>query len=222
MNITSSLVAELREKAYRDAYVASQIRVGLPFQIRALRQQKGWTQGDLAAHAGMSQPRIAEIEKPGERKFNLETLLRIAAAFDVGLTVNFVPITELINREDRFDPDTFSVPTFAEELAAAERRAATRAELKKFEQRVNRLIGRQNRQSLDARRYRLVESPSGQASLGFSATRDLRLVRGAEREITDRLQKHLEETSAGGVGRVANPPPASTDYQQPVAAVGGR
>jgi transcriptional regulator with XRE-family HTH domain len=120
VNIHSSLIAELRDKSYRDAYVASRIKIGLPFQARALRKSRGWTQEQLAEHAQMSQPRIAEIEKASERRFNLETLLRIASAFDVGLEVNFVPISEIVDDEDAFDPDNFSIPAFTQELSAAE------------------------------------------------------------------------------------------------------
>jgi transcriptional regulator with XRE-family HTH domain len=121
MNTNSRLIAELRDKTYRDAYVAAQIEIGLPFQARALRQAREWTQEQLAELAGMSQPRIAEIERPGKRKFNLDTLLRIASALDVGLEVRFVPLTTIIDHAESFDPDSFSIPTFAEELEEAER-----------------------------------------------------------------------------------------------------
>src|ERR1700680_1463571 len=73
---TGRLLSELSDKTYRDAYVAAQIRIGLPFQIKALRTARDWSQGDLAHRAGMAQPRISEIEKPGERSLNIETLLR--------------------------------------------------------------------------------------------------------------------------------------------------
>jgi transcriptional regulator with XRE-family HTH domain len=120
VNIYSSLIAELRDKEYRDSYVASQIRIGLPFQVRALRLSKQLTQGELAERAEMTQPRIAEIEKAGKRSFNLETLLRIASALDVGLEVRFVPISEIIDHDESFDPDNFSIPTFEQELRRAE------------------------------------------------------------------------------------------------------
>jgi transcriptional regulator with XRE-family HTH domain len=109
----------MKQKQYRDGYVAAQIALGLPSKIRALRLERKWTQGDLARLAKMAQPRISEIETPGERKLNLETLRRIASAFDVGLEVNFVPFGELINRSEGFDPDSFSVQGFEPEVAEA-------------------------------------------------------------------------------------------------------
>lgn len=87
----------------------------------------------------MSQPRIAEIEKPSKRRFNLETLLRIASAFDVGLEVNFVPISEIVRKDNAFDPNDFSIETFEEELARAEKDeqdVAADALLKEFHQRL--------------------------------------------------------------------------------------
>lgn len=109
-------IARLKNKQYREAFVGSQISVGLPFQIRALREQNGWKQSHLAQKAGMLQPRISAMESPGGAKFNLETLRRLAAAFDVALVVRFVPFSELVNWSEAFEPDKFSVPTFQQEL----------------------------------------------------------------------------------------------------------
>jgi transcriptional regulator with XRE-family HTH domain len=120
MNISSSLIAEMREKAYRDAYVASQIRMTLPLQIRELRKRREWTQPQLAEYAGMAQPRISELEKPGERRLTIETLLRLAAAFDVGLQVRFVPFGQLMDWSEGLDIDNFAVQPFEAEVADAE------------------------------------------------------------------------------------------------------
>jgi transcriptional regulator with XRE-family HTH domain len=116
LNTNSSLVNELREKQYRDAYVASQIRVSLPFQIRALRENRPMTQPELGKLAGMTQPRISEIERPGERRLNVDTLLRLASALDVALQIRFVPFSELIDWADDLDIDSYRVPSFGEEL----------------------------------------------------------------------------------------------------------
>lgn len=117
MNINSSLVNELMQKDYRNAYVASQIRIGLPFQIRALRTQRGWNQEEFARHIGMSQPRVSEMERPGERRLTIETLLRIAAALDIGLQIRFISFGDLVEWAEDFSPDNFRVPSFEKDPA---------------------------------------------------------------------------------------------------------
>lgn len=121
MNTKSSLVRELKDKEYRDSYVASQIRIGLPMQCRALRESREWTQPRLAQLSGMSQPRISEIERPGERRLNIETLLRLASAFDVALQVRFVPFSRLVDDDEDIDLNRFYVKPFDEDLASIER-----------------------------------------------------------------------------------------------------
>jgi transcriptional regulator with XRE-family HTH domain len=113
---SSYLLSELSDKTYRDSYVAAQIRIGLPFQVKALRTARNWSQGELAERARMAQPRISEIERPGERNLNIDTLLRLASAFDCALSVSFVPFSELVTSAESFDPGTFNVPTFQQEL----------------------------------------------------------------------------------------------------------
>src|SRR5438132_949996 len=90
-------------------------------QCRALRESREWTQPQLAEAAGMSQPRISEMERPGERKPNLETLLRLASAFDVALQVRFVPFSELVDDDDSIHFDTFHVAPFEEDMQRLEK-----------------------------------------------------------------------------------------------------
>jgi transcriptional regulator with XRE-family HTH domain len=59
-------------------------------QIARLREQRGLSQTQLAARAGMSAPKISVLEcSPKDAK--LSTLLRIARAMGLGLKVEFVP-----------------------------------------------------------------------------------------------------------------------------------
>lgn len=122
MNIHSLLINEMKDKTYRDAYVVSQIRTALPFQLRALRTSRKWSQEYLAEKAGMAQPRISDLEQPTGRMPNLDTLCRIASACDVAFEVRFVPFSELIDRSEHFDPEHFRVPTFDQEIKEAEER----------------------------------------------------------------------------------------------------
>lgn len=109
-----------KSKQHRAAYVASQINIGVPFQIRALRKQRKWDQKTLAEEAGMAQPRISAMENAGYGSFTLDTLKRLASAFDVALIVRFSPFSELIRWSDKFSPDDFAVPSFEEELEQVE------------------------------------------------------------------------------------------------------
>src|ERR1035437_4787521 len=112
VNTTSKTWEKLKKgKAYRDAVVTSQINVGIPFQIRALRKQQEMDQKDLAAIAVMAQPRISAMESPGYGSFTSDTLKRLAAAFDVALIVRFAPYSELVRQSTNFNQDDFEAHT---------------------------------------------------------------------------------------------------------------
>lgn len=51
-------------------------------RVRALRQAKGWTQEELAAHAGMHPTYVGGIER-GERNVGLDNIHRLAKALGV-------------------------------------------------------------------------------------------------------------------------------------------
>lgn len=68
------------------------------------------TQKKLATEAEMAQPRISAMERPGTKQsLNLQTLVRVAAAFRVGLVVKFIPFSEMLKWENRFSQDYFDV-----------------------------------------------------------------------------------------------------------------
>jgi transcriptional regulator with XRE-family HTH domain len=115
MRAIAKLIEKLQNKDYRDAFISSQININLPFQIRALREKREWTQGKLAKRARMLQPRISAMETPGKGNLKLETLQRIASAFDVGLIVRFIPFSEMVAWVEGFSPDSFKVPSFEED-----------------------------------------------------------------------------------------------------------
>jgi len=63
------------------------------FQIRALRQDRGWSLAELARRAGTSAPTLHRYESGWER-FELATLRRLASALGVQLNVSLVPIAK--------------------------------------------------------------------------------------------------------------------------------
>jgi transcriptional regulator with XRE-family HTH domain len=122
---TSELWNKLNDTEYRKAFVASQINIGIPFQIRALMKTRGWTQEKLADKTGMRQPSISGLMTPGKTSPNIKTLQRLAEAFDCGLAVRFVPFSELAEWSDKFDPETFYVPEFGNDSEHQEKEVAT-------------------------------------------------------------------------------------------------
>jgi transcriptional regulator with XRE-family HTH domain len=110
MSEKSQLISRLKgSAASRSSYIRAKINVLIPAQLRALRLKRSWTQDELAREADMKQSRVSAIERPGAVNFNMETLIRLAAAHKVGLVVKFVPFSELLRWENRFNQDSFDV-----------------------------------------------------------------------------------------------------------------
>jgi transcriptional regulator with XRE-family HTH domain len=85
-----------RGKAARERFVASTLDKNLATQIRAIRDRQGLSQERLAELAGgMNQNAISRLESPTYGKPTITTLKRLAAAFDVGLVVRFVPFSQI-------------------------------------------------------------------------------------------------------------------------------
>jgi len=103
---------ELKIKEYRDAFVSELIDTGVPFQIRALRKQRPWTQKEFSEKVGMAQERISVLEDPNYAKLTLKTLKRLASALDIGLLVKFVPISDLVKWELALSPDSLKALSY--------------------------------------------------------------------------------------------------------------
>lgn len=126
------LTDELKDREFRREYVAEHVRTGLAHQIRAMREAQepnAWTQAELAQRLGTSQSNVARLEDPDYGKFTLSTLLSLADAFDVWLSVEFVPFSEGLRRTEDRSPAALAAPAFEQELASESlvRRQAVRS-----------------------------------------------------------------------------------------------
>jgi transcriptional regulator with XRE-family HTH domain len=74
-------------------------------------------QHDLAVAADMQQSRISMFETPGAANLTLETLAKLAAAFKVGLIVDFVPFSEMLRWENGYSQDAFDVTRIDDDTA---------------------------------------------------------------------------------------------------------
>jgi transcriptional regulator with XRE-family HTH domain len=119
-NILSSFkkLQKLKVKQYRDAHVRERIRIGIPYQIRALREQDGrnWTQAELGKRVGKPQNVISRLEDPNYGKLSIQTLLEVAAAFDVALLIKFVSYSRLIGEFEDVSQKALEVQSFEEDM----------------------------------------------------------------------------------------------------------
>ena len=117
MSERSHLIARLSEsRDSRASYIRAKVNVLVPAQLHALRLKIQKTQKELAGISGMKQSRISAMEQPGAVNFNLETLVRMAATFKVGLKVEFVSFAEMLRWENEFNQDNFNVAPIKRDL----------------------------------------------------------------------------------------------------------
>jgi transcriptional regulator with XRE-family HTH domain len=118
MSVTSKqkLLAKLRIKSYRDAYVAEHVKTSVPIQLRILRDQHDLTQAELARRARTTQTVISRIEDPDYGNLSLNSLLKIAAGLDVALLVKFVPFSRLLEEFKDVSPEAVAAESFDKEI----------------------------------------------------------------------------------------------------------
>lgn len=116
--ISKKLIEKLGRKAYRAAYVGEHVRRGIAAQIRAMRDQRGWNQGRLSVELGKPQSVVSRLEDPSYGKVTVQTLLEVAATFDVALQVRFVPFSKFLQQTRDVSTRSMQVVSFTDDFSA--------------------------------------------------------------------------------------------------------
>lgn len=119
-DITKELRESFKDKEYAQAYAEDYLNAAIATQIKVLREDRGMTQAQLAELAGMKQSRISLMEDVNYGSWNIKTLMRLAAAFDVTLSVGFESFGKLIADVTNFSRETLHRPSREEELSRVE------------------------------------------------------------------------------------------------------
>jgi ribosome-binding protein aMBF1 (putative translation factor) len=80
----------MSEPGAAEAYEAARLAFELGATVRELREQRGWTQAQLAEASAMTQPAVARFEAGGTVP-TIPVLERLAHALGAELVVRFVP-----------------------------------------------------------------------------------------------------------------------------------
>lgn len=118
-SISKKLIEKLGRKAYRAAYVGEHVRRGIAAQIRAMRDQRGWNQGKLSKELGKPQSVVSRLEDPSYGKVTVQTLLEVAATFDVALQIRFVPFSSFLQQTRDVSTGAMQVVSFGDDIFAA-------------------------------------------------------------------------------------------------------
>jgi transcriptional regulator with XRE-family HTH domain len=92
--------------------VRARINIGIPHQIRALREQRGWSQSELGRRTKKPPNVINRLENPESGLNTIRTCLELASAFDVALIVKFVSFSRFLNEFQDVSPQQMEVPSF--------------------------------------------------------------------------------------------------------------
>jgi hypothetical protein len=115
-NIGRKLLEKLQRPTYRHSYLAEHVRRGIAYQIRALRDQREWSQGKFSKLLDKPQSVVCRLEDPGYGKVTVQTLLEIANVYDVALEVRFVPYSSFLQRTRDVSTTSMRVAEFRDDL----------------------------------------------------------------------------------------------------------
>jgi len=110
------LTTKFKNREFREAFVQQNVFSSIAHQIQINRLERNWSQKDLAERLGTSQSAISRYEDSSYGKYSLDTLFRIASAFDIGIQIRFVSWTKVVGDAEAWDPSEDYIQPFDMEV----------------------------------------------------------------------------------------------------------
>ena len=110
--LVDKLRPEFQDEEYRHAYAEECLNTMIATQIKVLREQREMTQSTLASCAEMLQPRLSVMESADYSSWSVNTLKRLARAFDLALSVKFEAFSDVVLDFEEMSRDSLSRPSF--------------------------------------------------------------------------------------------------------------
>lgn len=114
-NLREDFIFNRDHPEYRHAYAEESLDLSVGTQIKVLREQRDWRQEDLAHEAQIQQPMVSRYENVNYSNWSINTLKKLARAFDVWLDVRFRSFGELVTTTEDFSRESLQVPKFADD-----------------------------------------------------------------------------------------------------------
>lgn len=121
-DLVNKVKKAFKSKEYRHAYADEFLDVSIATQIKILRQQRKWGQKHLAKLVGMEQPRISVMENVNYSSWSINTLRKLAKAFDLTLRVSFESFGDRIKEIEQFNRKALERPSFKDDPVFATRK----------------------------------------------------------------------------------------------------
>jgi transcriptional regulator with XRE-family HTH domain len=114
-NLLKKLKKAFNNEDYRHGYVDEYLNVSIATQIKVLREQRKWGQKELADKVGMKQPRISVMENVNYSSWSINTLRKLAEAFDLTLRVSFESFGNRIKEIEQINREALERPSFKDD-----------------------------------------------------------------------------------------------------------
>ncbi|MFN4184011.1 MAG: helix-turn-helix domain-containing protein [Hyphomonas sp.] len=124
--LSDKFVDQFSDKVFREIFVADQVRTRIAMMIRALREQRGLSQKELGKMMSKPQSVVSRLEDPEYGKLSVQTLLEVAAAFDLPLLIELPEWKDWFEVMKDFSSGGFEKNSFDADLLKSSATAASR------------------------------------------------------------------------------------------------